>query len=38
MSKDLTGFGNPSGLDNAEAHELEERIDENITVLLTKVM
>ncbi len=34
MSKDLTGFQNPSGLDNAEGHELEERIAENVTLLL----
>jgi hypothetical protein len=25
-SKDLTGFGNPSGLDSAEGHELEEQM------------
>ena len=39
MSKDLTVFGNPSGLAqalNAEAHELEERIVENVSILLLR--
>jgi hypothetical protein len=34
VSKDLTSFGNPSGLDSAEAHELAEQITENLTTLL----
>jgi hypothetical protein len=37
VSKDLTGFGNPSGLDNAEARKLAEQIAENLTTLLGEV-